>query len=260
MKRRVLKAFVSTMVAASLLSQTAMAAVVSEEIPGSVSGETSSENISGSEEMQTEPIPEQPGEVEEIPETAPEEGQENLPESGADEIPGVMAEGNDFIPDSVSPNIVVDWKFDSDYFKSGSLATNDLVIWDASGNGNNLQLNTQRAPQDQNAASYMSFGIDSISGAAETESLQMGPSSGNKKEGAFFETVTEAPMNEEEFTEGYTIEAIIKVPYNVSAWSSVFGQKGTGKLAGMQGGRTGIQRRVKYFRFPGITVESLDYE
>ena len=236
MKRRVLKAFVSTMVAASLLSQTAMAAVVSEEIPGSVSGETSSENISGSEEMQTEPIPEQPGEVEEIPETAPEEGQENLPESGADEIPGVMAEGNDFIPDSVSPNIVVDWKFDSDYFKSGSLATNDLVIWDASGNGNNLQLNTQRAPQDQNAASYMSFGIDSISGAAETESLQMGPSSGNKKEGAFFETVTEAPMNEEEFTEGYTIEAIIKVPYNVSAWSSVFGQKGTGKLAGMQGG------------------------
>ena len=63
MKRRVLKAFVSTMVAASLLSQTAMAAVVSEEIPGSVSGETSSENISGSEEMQTEPIPEQPGEV-----------------------------------------------------------------------------------------------------------------------------------------------------------------------------------------------------
>ena len=36
--------------------------------------------------------------------------------------------------------------------------------------------------------------------------------------------------------EGYTIEAIIKVPYNVSAWSSVFGQKGTGKLAGMQGG------------------------
>ena len=236
MKRRVLKAFVSTMVAASLLSQTAMAAVVSEEIPGSVSGETSSENTSGSEEMQTEPIPEQPGEVEEIPETAPEEGQENLPESGADEIPGVMAEGNDFIPDSVSPNIVVDWKFDSDYFKSGSLATNDLVIWDASGNGNNLQLNTQRVPQGQNAASYMSFGIDSISGAAETESLQMGPSSGNKKEGAFFETVTEAPMNEEEFTEGYTIEAIIKVPYNVSAWSSVFGQKGTGKLAGMQGG------------------------
>ena len=236
MKRRVLKAFVSTMVAASLLSQTAMAAVVSEEIPGSVSGETSSENTSGSEEMQTEPIPEQPGEVEEIPETAPEEGQENLPESGADEIPGVMAEGNDFIPDSVSPNIVVDWKFDSDYFKSGSLATNDLVIWDVSGNGNNLQLNTQRVPQGQNAASYMSFGIDSISGAAETESLQMGPSSGNKKEGAFFETVTEAPMNEEEFTEGYTIEAIIKVPYNVSTWSSVFGQKGTGKLAGMQGG------------------------
>ena len=38
MKRRVLKAFVSTMVAASLLSQTAMAAVVSEEIPGSVWG------------------------------------------------------------------------------------------------------------------------------------------------------------------------------------------------------------------------------
>lgn len=275
MKRRVLKVFFSTMVTASLLSQTAMAAVVPEEIPDSVAGEASSGNTSGVEGEQPESVPEQPGEVGEIPETAPDEEQENLsepegeqenlpepereetqenlpgsenvesteeaaPESEVEEesdaISGVMAEENNFIPDSVSPNTVVDWKFDSDYFKSGSLETNDLVIWDASGNGNNLQLNTQRVPQGQNAASYMSFGTDSIGGAAETESLQMGPSSGNKKEGAFFETVTKAPMNEEEFTEGYTIEAIIKVPYNVSAWSSVFGQKGTGKLAGMQGG------------------------
>ena len=65
MKRRVLKAFVSTMVFQTL-SQTAMAAVVFGRNSGQCMGETSSENISGSEEMQTEPIPEQPGEVEEI--------------------------------------------------------------------------------------------------------------------------------------------------------------------------------------------------
>lgn len=284
MKHRVLKAFFSTLVTASLLTQTAMGAVLPEgvqleseqsgegvdEIPGNVTGEENESlpetNPNVTEEEKPEATPEETPDVapEEIPEenqehisgeiqdenseniqeTVPEENSEEViseemqePETleeNPDEIEGVLAETNNFIPDSVSPNTVVDWKFDTDYVKSGSLETNDLVIWDASGNGNNLQLNTERVSPGQNADSYIKFNADSIGGNGETESVQLVPSA--KKTGAFFETVAGAPMNEEEFKEGYTIEAIIKLPTSVNAWSSVFGQKGTGKLAGMQGG------------------------
>lgn len=284
MKHRVLKVFLSTLVTASLLTQTAMGAVLPEgtqsELEQSDEGEGEiPENAAGEENGKVpETIPEEnqdenaeviPDEnPENIPEEIPEENQENvsgeLPEENQedlqetvseenveeviteetqeletlaenpDEIEGVLAETNNFIPDSVSPNTVVDWKFDTDYFKSGSLETNDLIIWDASGNGNNLQLNTERVSPGQNADSYIKFNADSIVGDGETESVQMQPSA--KKTGAFFETVEGAPMNEEEFKEGYTIEAIIKLPTYVNAWSSIFGQKGTGKLAGMEGG------------------------
>ena len=151
----------------------------------------------------------------------------------------ILTEEYHFVPDSFSANTVADWKFDSDYFKSGTLEGNDLVIGDATGNGNDLILNTERVPDGSNAASFMSFSADSIFGDGETESLQMTPQGtdgSGKKVGAFFETVAEAPMNTDEFREGYTLEVILKVPQQVSAWSSVFGQKGTGKLAGMQGG------------------------
>ncbi|HIY29019.1 MAG TPA: hypothetical protein H9679_08325, partial [Firmicutes bacterium] len=152
---------------------------------------------------------------------------------------GCLAAVPAFAADTAEAEIVADWKFDSDYFASGSLETGDLVIQDASGNGNNLELNTERVESGKTAADYMSFPEDSIQGESGTESLSMNPKSpSEKKIGAFFETVSGAPMNTEEFKEGYTIEAIIKIPDDstLSAWSSVFGQKGTGKLAGMTGG------------------------
>ena len=152
---------------------------------------------------------------------------------------GCLAAVPAFAADTAEAEIVADWKFDSDYFASGSLETGDLVIQDASGNGNNLELNTERVESGKTAADYMSFPEDSIQGESGTESLSMNPKSpSEKKIGAFFETVSGAPMNTEEFKEGYTIEAIIKIPDDstMSAWSSVFGQKGTGKLAGMTGG------------------------
>lgn len=133
---------------------------------------------------------------------------------------------------------VVDWKFDSRYFKEGTLEENNLVIRDASGNGNDLRLNTERVPEGKGARSFMRFDVDNIFEDGQTESLWISPlGNGNqdKKTGAFFETVPGAPINEEEFTEGYTIEVILKIPYDVSAWSSVFGPKGTGKLVGMIG-------------------------
>lgn len=151
-------------------------------------------------------------------------------------------ENDNKILQKMSDNIAVDWKFDSEYCKSGSLESNDLIIRDASGNGNDLRLNTERIADGENAASYMMFLKDNIYGEEVTECLRMGPENTEigKKTGVFFETVADAPVNREEFSEGYTIEVILKIPVDseLSAWSCVFGRKGTGKLSGVKGEET----------------------
>lgn len=152
--------------------------------------------------------------------------------------------------ENIKEYVVADWKFDSGYFKEGSLEENNLVIGDASGNGNDLKLNVERVPQGRSAGDFMRFAADNIFGDSETESLWMEPLSvGNagKKAGAFWETVPEAPVNQEEFRGGYTIEIIMKLPKEVSPWSSVVGRKGTGKLAEMTGTEPEAAWRTEYF-------------
>ena len=108
-------------------------------------------------------------------------------------------ENDNKILQKMSDNIAVDWKFDSEYCKSGSLESNDLIIRDASGNGNDLRLNTERIADGENAASYMMFVKDNIYGEEVTECLRMGPENTEigKKTGVFFETVADAPVNRE---------------------------------------------------------------
>ena len=135
--------------------------------------------------------------------------------------------------------VAADWKFDPAYIHAGSLEENDLVLKDVSGEGNHLRLNLERVPEGKTASSFMRFLADGIYGDGEEHSLQMEPlalDGEGKKKGAFWETIPEAPINQEEFRQGYTLEVILKLPVQVSEWSSVFGRKGTGKLAGMQGG------------------------
>lgn len=135
--------------------------------------------------------------------------------------------------------VAADWKFDPAYIHAGSLEENDLVLKDVSGEGNHLRLNVERVPEGKTAAAFMRFLADGIYGDGEEHSLQMEPlalDGEEKKKGAFWETIPEAPINQEEFRQGYTLEVILKLPVQVSEWSSVFGRKGTGKLAGMQGG------------------------
>lgn len=135
--------------------------------------------------------------------------------------------------------ICADWKFDSAYIESGSFEGNDLVLLDASGNGNHLRLNTDRVPEGYSAASFMRFVRDSIEKDERTECLQMEPlalDAQQRKLGAFWETVPKAPVNAESFCEGYTLEVIFKLPEEGSEWCGLFGRKGTGRLAGMRGG------------------------
>ena len=140
----------------------------------------------------------------------------------------------------MTAHVVAHWKFNSRYFKEGSLAEKNLVLQDLSGNGNNLRLNTDRVPEGEAVSSYISFPADNIEGDSETQCLWITPkdTGAGKKTGAFFETAPGVPLQEEEFCQGYTMEIILKLPAEICDWSGILGQKGTGKLAGMQGGET----------------------
>ena len=134
--------------------------------------------------------------------------------------------------------VVSDWQFDSSYVQEGtSFEQNNLILKDASGNGNDLIVNTERVESGKSASDYMEFVDDSIDG--ESESLLMSPkgTSGNdKKIGAFFQTVENAPITHETFDEGYTFEFIIKLNDDISGWSSIFGKRGIAKQNGLTGG------------------------
>ena len=134
--------------------------------------------------------------------------------------------------------VVSDWQFDSSYVQEGtSFEQNNLILKDASGNGNDLIVNTERVESGKSASDYMEFVDDSIDG--KSESLLMSPkgTSGNdKKIGAFFQTVENAPITHETFDEGYTFEFIIKLSDDISGWSSIFGKRGIAKQNGLTGG------------------------
>lgn len=115
-----------------------------------------------------------------------------------------------FAKDS-NAKVVSDWQFDSSYVQEGtSFEQNNLILKDASGNGNDLIVNTERVESGKSASDYMEFVDDSIDG--ESESLLMSPkgTSGNdKKIGAFFKTVENAPITHETFDEGIRLNLLL---------------------------------------------------
>lgn len=145
-----------------------------------------------------------------------------------------------FAQEHRTSQVVADWKFDSSYVKEGtSLENNNLVLQDASGNQNDLVVNTERIEDGKTAADYMQFVDESINQEEGVQSVQMAPkgTSGNdKKVGAFFQTVDSAPIANETFDEGYTFEFVVKIGDDVSAWSSIFGKRGIAKQNGLTGG------------------------
>lgn len=145
-----------------------------------------------------------------------------------------------FAQEQRTAQVVADWKFDSRYVKEGtSLADNNLVLEDASGNRNDLVVNTQRVESGKTAADYIQFVEENINQEEGVQSIEMSPKGTNgndKKVGAFFQTVDSAPIADETFDEGYTFEFIVKIGDDVSAWSSIFGKRGVAKQSGLTGG------------------------
>lgn len=81
-----------------------------------------------------------------------------------------------------SAKVVSDWQFDSSYVQEGtSFEQNNLILKDASGNGNDLIVNTERVESGKSASDYMEFVDDSIDGKSESLLMSLKGTSGNDK-------------------------------------------------------------------------------
>ncbi|MFJ7724641.1 LamG-like jellyroll fold domain-containing protein [Neobacillus sp. NPDC097160] len=126
-------------------------------------------------------------------------------------------------------SIVADWKFSKEYVKSGAIENGNLVINDASKNGNDLELVTVGDSSSPELDGIMKWSEDDYYNLANVDSLQF---SNSKKApvGRYLRTINKAPINSEKFEDGFTIEAIFKLPSNFNSslhsWMGILTRQG----------------------------------
>lgn len=144
-------------------------------------------------------------------------------------------------------DVAADWKF-GEQFTTGSISDGSLIIEDQSGNDNDLKMQlyvNSQLTADTGAAdweNYLSFSDESMTG--EGGSLVFNGDDGTKdkgnRTGADFITVEDAPINDEEFENGYTLEFLYYFPEDWTAadqWMSLIARQGSdgGNPEGEQG-------------------------
>ena len=114
------------------------------------------------------------------------------------------------------PSIVADWKFSKQYVKSGTLENGNMIIEDASQNGNDLELVTTGDSTSPELENIMKWSEEDYDQKENIDSIQFN----NYKKapvGRYFRTTEDAPINSEEFNNGFTVEAIFKLPSNFNS-------------------------------------------
>ena len=148
-----------------------------------------------------------------------------IPAAAAAELSSAATELYDAASDAVqqareSQYVEADWKFGSEGVQSGTIAGGDLVLEDQSGNGNDLEMRLFAGgseTQDASAADwtqYLSFSEDSMTGEGSSMIFDGDTDTGT---GADFITVEDAPINQEEFRDGYTMEFLYYFPEDWTA-------------------------------------------
>lgn len=124
---------------------------------------------------------------------------------------------------------MADWKFSKQHVKSGSIDKGNLIIEDASKQGNDLELVTigdQATPELNN---MIKWSEEDYHNQEKVDSLQFANYK-NAPSGRYFKTIKEAPINKEQFDKGFTIEAVIKLPYNfedrLHSWMGILTRQG----------------------------------
>ncbi|MFE4430024.1 LamG-like jellyroll fold domain-containing protein [Peribacillus butanolivorans] len=146
-------------------------------------------------------------------------------------VPGFAnsAAASNSVAEKDRSNIVADWKFSKQHVKSGSIDKGNLIIEDASKQGNDLELVTigdQASPELKN---MIKWSEKDYHNQEKVDSLQFANYK-NAPSGRYFKTIKEAPINKEQFDKGFTIEAVIKLPNNfedrLHSWMGILTRQG----------------------------------
>lgn len=122
--------------------------------------------------------------------------------------------------------IAADWRFDTDGILDGSINNNDLRLKDYSGNENTLLLD------GKNAKSYIHFTDDKMYNGTNGSLVFQNEKKRIMGKGVEFITEKDAPINKNNFSNGYTIELVYKLPDDFTtddAWMGVIARKGKDK-------------------------------
>lgn len=167
-------------------------------------------------------------------------------------ISGYAAEGGEEIFGSQADATVADWKLGEAFAKKGtSIGEGTLVMEDQSGNGNDLELQfydgkkvTGEVPQKEILDGSLSFSEETMDGSGGGSMVFHGDTdSGN---GADLITVEDAPINQERFEDGYTIEFLYKFPKD---WTEA------DQWMGLMARQTSYTREGDRYTFPINSME-----
>lgn len=141
---------------------------------------------------------------------------------------GCISPGLHARPSSQQPKVYADWKFDEASIKTGSIEDKNLIFKDHSGNKNDLKMNTYGNAKDY--TQYLSFSKETMDQSTKGSLVFTGDS--KNKIGADFITVDTAPINQETFKSGYTIEFLYKLPTSwtvADSWMGLLSRQGNSK-------------------------------
>ncbi len=130
------------------------------------------------------------------------------------------------------------WRFVREAVQSGSLQDGQLILRDYSGRGNRLVL-TAALPEA--AASVKAADILSWEGEGEAGGMSFRNDRCPKGAGYYFRTEKAAPFNNDSMVQGFTIEAVIRLPEPFDevrhSWMGVLTRQGQGGELGRSGER-----------------------
>ena len=140
-----------------------------------------------------------------------------------------VAEASGSANQKETEGIVADWKFSKEHVKSGSIENGNLIIEDASQNGNDLELVTVGDSSSPELEGMIRWSEDDYYNQENIDSIQF-DNYKNAPAGRYFKTTTNAPINSEEFDNGFTIEAVFKLPSNFNSslhsWMGILTRQG----------------------------------
>ena len=92
---------------------------------------------------------------------------------------------------------MADWKFSKEYVKSGTIENGNMIIEDASQNGNDLELVTIGDSSSPELENIMKWSEDDYDNLENVDSIQF-DNYKNAPAGRYFKTTNDAPINSED--------------------------------------------------------------